>query len=32
MPEVYSPDVFVIANNSSISVFYSGNNVTVWAR
>jgi hypothetical protein len=32
MPEVYSPDVFVVAKNSSNSVFYSGNDVTVWAR
>ncbi len=32
MPEVYSPDVFVVTKNSSNSVFYSGNDVTVWAR
>ena len=30
--EVYSPDVFVVAENSGNSVFYSGNDVTVWAR
>jgi hypothetical protein len=32
MPEVYSPDVFVVAKNSGNSVFYSSNDVTVWAR
>jgi hypothetical protein len=32
MPEVYSPDVFVVAENSGDLVFYSGNDVTVWAR
>jgi len=32
MLEVYSPDVFVVAKNSGNSVFYSGNDVTVWAR
>jgi len=32
MPEVYSPDVFVLAENSCNLVFYSGNDVTVWAR
>jgi hypothetical protein len=32
MPEVYSPDVFVVAKNSGNSVFYSGNDVTIWTR
>lgn len=32
MPQVYSPDVFVVAKNSSNSVFYSSNDITVWAR
>ncbi len=32
MPEVYSPDVFVVTKNLGNSVFYSGNDVTVWAR
>jgi hypothetical protein len=30
MPQVYSPDVFVVAKNSSNSVFYSSNDITVW--
>jgi hypothetical protein len=32
MPEVYSPDVFVVAKNSSNSIFYSSNDVTIWTR
>jgi hypothetical protein len=32
MPEVYSPDVFVVAKNSSNSIFYSSNGITVWTR
>jgi hypothetical protein len=32
MLEVYSPDVFIVTKNSGNSVFYSGNDVTVWAR
>jgi len=32
MPEVYSPDVFVVAKNSSNSIFYSNNDITVWTR
>ncbi len=32
MPEAYSPDVFVVAKNSSNSIFYSNNDITVWAR
>jgi len=32
MPEVYSPDVFVVAKNSGNSIFYSGNDVTIWTR
>ena len=29
MPEVYSPDVFVVAKNSGNSIFYSSNDVTI---
>jgi hypothetical protein len=32
MPEVYSPDVFVVAKNSSNSIFYSSNDITIWTR
>jgi len=32
MPEVYSPDVFVVAKNSGNSIFYSSNEVTIWTR
>jgi hypothetical protein len=32
MPEVYSPDVFVVAKNSGNSIFYSSNDVTIWTR
>jgi len=32
MPEVYRPDVFVLAENSCNLVFYSGNDVTIWVR
>jgi len=32
MSEVYSPDVFVVAKNLNNSIFYSNNDVTVWAR
>jgi hypothetical protein len=32
MPEVYSPDVLIVAKNSGNSVFYSGNDITVWTR
>jgi len=31
-PGVYSPDVFVVAKNSSNSIFYSSNGITVWTR
>jgi len=32
MPEVYSPDVFVVAKNSGNSIFYSSNDVIIWTR
>jgi len=32
MPEVYSPDVFVVAKNSSNSIYYSNNDITLWTR
>jgi hypothetical protein len=32
IPGVYSPDVFVVAKNSSNSIFYSSNGITVWTR
>jgi len=32
MPEVYSPDVFVVVKNSGNSIFYSSNDVIVWTQ
>jgi len=32
MPEVYSPDVFVVAKNSGNSIIYSSSDVTIWTR